>query len=43
LVDFALLEADFGCTSNCTADINNDGSTDLIDAALLFEAWVCGT
>ena len=43
LVDFALLEADFGCTSNCTADIKNDGSTDLIDAALLFEAWLCGT
>ena len=43
LEDFALLEADFGCTSGCTADINGDGKTDLLDAELIFEAWLCGT
>jgi hypothetical protein len=41
-VDFAWLEADFGCTTSCTADINGDGSTDMVDAGLLFDAWLCG-
>ena len=43
LEDFALLEADFGCVNNCTADINNDGQSDMLDASLLFKAWLCGT
>jgi hypothetical protein len=42
LEDFALLVADIGCTSDCTADINGDGKTDLLDADLLFGAWLCG-
>jgi len=29
--------------NNCTADINNDGQSDMLDASLLFKAWLCGT
>ena len=41
LLDFSLLEMDFGCTSGCSADINNDGKTDFTDFTLLAGAWLC--
>ena len=40
--EIARLAADMGCTSGCTGDINGDGHTDLLDAELLFGAWLCG-
>ena len=40
--DLARLEMDFGCTTGCVVDINTDGHTDMLDAGLLFGAWLCG-
>ncbi|MCP4549348.1 MAG: hypothetical protein GY835_23080, partial [bacterium] len=42
LLDYHLLGADFGCTTNCTADITGDGKTDLLDVSAFCNAWLCG-
>jgi hypothetical protein len=42
LPDYAMYAEDFDCTSGCTADINGDGKTNLVDLKLLAADWLCG-
>ena len=40
--DFAVLAADYGCTSGCTTDIDGDGDTDIEDLSIIAANWLCG-
>jgi hypothetical protein len=37
--DVLLLLGDFGCTDNCTADVDGDGSVGVSDVLLLLAAY----
>jgi hypothetical protein len=41
--DFAVLGEDYGCSSDCTADIDGDGDTNIKDLSIIALNWLCGT
>ena len=41
LLDYVIFVEDYGCISGCTADINGDGQTDMVDLQLLANDWLC--
>jgi hypothetical protein len=41
LLDFADFALDYDCTSECTADIDGDGDTDIVDLSIIAENWLC--
>ena len=41
LLDFADYAIDYDCTSGCTADIDGDGDTDIVDMSIIAANWLC--
>lgn len=41
LFDLAVLGADYDCNSGCTADIDGDGDSDILDVSIIALNWLC--